>query len=69
MTEEDALYLSFLKSVQAQEYFATTLLIESALQKDWLLSEEEEVWRDLQRAMWWWIFFRFQTCLNKAEAL
>ncbi|NJL49963.1 MAG: DUF2281 domain-containing protein [Leptolyngbyaceae cyanobacterium SM2_5_2] len=40
-------FLRFLKSVQAQDGLETALLSESALQKDWLLPEEEEAWQDL----------------------
>jgi hypothetical protein len=40
-------FLRFLKSVQAQEGFETALLSESALQKDWLLPQEEDAWQDL----------------------
>lgn len=37
MTEKDALYLRFLKSVQSQDGLKTALLSESALQEDCLL--------------------------------
>jgi hypothetical protein len=40
-------FLRFLKSVQAKEGFETALLSESALQKDWLLPEEDAAWQDL----------------------
>ncbi|MFZ4677723.1 MAG: DUF2281 domain-containing protein [Nodosilinea sp.] len=40
-------FLQFLKSVHAQDSLETALLSESALQKDWLLPEEDEAWQDL----------------------
>ncbi len=40
-------FLKFLKSMQAQDYLEPAMLSESALQKDWLRSEEESAWQDL----------------------
>ena len=40
-------FLRFLKLVQAQDGLETALLSESALQKDWLLPEEDDAWQDL----------------------
>lgn len=45
--EEVLDFLRFLKTKQIQDKLATTLLSESALQKDWLRPEEDEAWRDL----------------------
>ena len=39
--------IPFLKMKAAREQLETTVLSESALQKDWLLSEEDKAWRDL----------------------
>ena len=44
---EVLIFLRFLKSMKSQERFESALLSESALQKDWLLPEEDEAWQDL----------------------
>ena len=49
---EDALktvlsFIQFLNTAQAQEKLKTALLSESALNKEWLLSEEDEAWQHL----------------------
>lgn len=45
--EEVLDFLRFLKTKQTQDKLSTTLLSESALQKDWLRPEEDKAWRDL----------------------
>ncbi|MGP1383023.1 MAG: DUF2281 domain-containing protein [Thainema sp.] len=40
-------FIQFLNMTQAQEKFETALLSESALNKDWLLPDEEEAWQHL----------------------
>lgn len=47
LLEEVVDFVRFLKSKRAQEHFETALLSENVLQKDWLLPEEDEAWRDL----------------------
>ena len=40
-------FVQFLKSKATQECLDTALLSESALRKDWLRPEEDEVWKSL----------------------
>ncbi len=40
-------FVQFLKVKATQEHLETALLSESALRKDWLESEEDEVWQGL----------------------
>ena len=47
LLEEVLDFVRFLKMKAAQERMETAILSESALEKDWLRSEEDEAWRDL----------------------
>ena len=40
-------FLRFLKGKEIQEKLETPILSESSLEKDWVLPEEDEAWRDL----------------------
>jgi len=45
--QEVLYFVQFLKVKATQEHLETALLSECALRKDWLKSEEDEVWRSL----------------------
>ncbi len=45
--EEVLDFVEYLKTKLEKEQTETLLLSESALQKDWLLPEEEQAWKDL----------------------
>jgi hypothetical protein len=47
LLDQVLVFLRFLKLEYGQDSLETALLSESALQKDWLLPEEEEAWQDL----------------------
>ena len=47
LLEEVLDFIRFLKTKLAEDRLETTLLSQSALQKDWLRPEEDEAWRDL----------------------
>jgi len=47
LLEEVLDFVRFLKMKAVQERMETAILSESALEKDWLRSEEDEAWRDL----------------------
>ena len=47
LLEEVLDFVRFLKMKAAQERMETAVLSESALEKDWLRTEEDEAWRDL----------------------
>jgi hypothetical protein len=47
LLDQVLVFLRFLKLEYGQDSLATVLLSESALQKDWLLPEEDEAWQDL----------------------
>ena len=47
LVEEVVDFVRFLKMKAAQEHMATAILSESALEKDWLRTEEDDAWRDL----------------------
>lgn len=47
LLEEVLDLLRFLKAKKMQKRLETPILSESSLEKDWLLPEEDEAWRDL----------------------
>ena len=47
LLDQVLVFLRFLNLEYGQDSLETALLSESALQKDWLLPEEEEAWQDL----------------------
>ena len=47
LLEEVLDFLRFLKTKEMQEKLEIPVLSESSLEKDWLLPEEDEAWRDL----------------------
>lgn len=47
LLDQVLVFLRFLKLEYGQDRLETALLSESALQKDWLLPEEDEAWQDL----------------------
>lgn len=40
-------FVQFIKNRHLQKKFEISIMSESSLVKDWLLSEEDEAWRDL----------------------
>ena len=47
LLEEVLDFLRFFKTKEMQEKLEIPVLSESSLEKDWLLPEEDEAWRDL----------------------
>ncbi|MBE0517558.1 MAG: DUF2281 domain-containing protein [Methanophagales archaeon] len=43
-------FINFLKAKMAREKYETMIVSEPVLKRDWLRSEEDAAWKDLQRA-------------------